>query len=242
MNELNKYSDYDYFDVPKPERVIRLLKCLRLFEQLGYDLTGIQENLCECYVEIGDHAKALYYLRLSIDKSIKEIYGRQEEIQRVYEEKVNRVRRTDKAIKRKEKMLTRKILRLCQILFDMLDGKGQNIEIEEEIARSAELIRRICYPEVLNFEYIGCLMFIATFAIRRGQFVGLEDQLATLRELINGYEEVSRGSECPKPPDVMISYWHLIKAIFLMAQKKYLEAYDHAVSSLRGNHFDPRVH
>lgn len=47
---------------------------MKLFEELGYDLTNLYENICECYVEIGDMKKALSFLRMSIDNTIKQTY------------------------------------------------------------------------------------------------------------------------------------------------------------------------
>ena len=34
----------------------------------------------------------------------------------------------------------------------------------------AELLRKITYPDILNFQYIGCFMLIITYEIRNGNF------------------------------------------------------------------------
>lgn len=41
LNELNKYSDPSFFDVPQPERIVKFLKCWKLFKKLGYDCSSL---------------------------------------------------------------------------------------------------------------------------------------------------------------------------------------------------------
>jgi len=71
LNQLNKYTDMKYFKVPKPERIVRYLYCIKLFDDLGYDKTNLYENIADCYMEIGDLQNAIVYLRQSIEMTIK---------------------------------------------------------------------------------------------------------------------------------------------------------------------------
>lgn len=41
LNELNKYCDYAYFNISKPERIIRFLKCRKMFVDMNYDKTNL---------------------------------------------------------------------------------------------------------------------------------------------------------------------------------------------------------
>lgn len=100
---------------------------MKLFESLNYDLTSLYENICECYVELGDTEKALEILRIAINKTIRQLYGQPEQIEKVYEKKLAKLYKTDKNKRKIEKVLRRMILRLCQILYMSHTGiPGQN--------------------------------------------------------------------------------------------------------------------
>ena len=53
LNLLNKYSDPQYFNVAKAERLIKYLKCVELFEEIGYDKVSLYENISDCYTGLG---------------------------------------------------------------------------------------------------------------------------------------------------------------------------------------------
>lgn len=74
--------------------------------------------------------KALECLRITINKTIKELYGSHEEIDKIYERKIVKLHKHDKSKKKIEKKLRRMILRICQILYMTHTGiPGQNAEV-----------------------------------------------------------------------------------------------------------------
>lgn len=66
LNKLSQYSDPRYFDVPKPERIIRYLEAYKLFKEYGYNESNLCENIGDCYLALGDIPNAIKYLRQAI--------------------------------------------------------------------------------------------------------------------------------------------------------------------------------
>lgn len=51
----------------------------------------------------------------------------------------------------------------------------------------AEILRKITYPDILNFEYIACLMFIIKFKISNRDLIDIDSKMEVLYELLKGY-------------------------------------------------------
>ena len=64
------------------------MKCLKLYEKLGYDRTNLYENISSCYLELKDYENAIKFLKDSIDLTIKELYGNENQIDVHYQAKL----------------------------------------------------------------------------------------------------------------------------------------------------------
>lgn len=112
---------------------------------------------------------------MSIEMSIIDTYGKEEEVDNIYEEKINKRYRADKTMKKKEKAIKRKILRLCRLLYNTYTPG--NIQVANQLTANSELLRKISYPEILNCEYISCLFYILSCKIKMNDISDIEPKI-----------------------------------------------------------------
>lgn len=94
----------------------------------------------------------------------------------------------------------------------------------------------IIYPDVFNYEYIYCLLYIVGSKVRCNDFEGIETEMEGLKELIIGYEDIHKGDlNCLISPDLLFSYWYYNRATISFHANNYLEAYESFIRSLQGN-------
>ena len=78
---LNKYSDPQYFNVPKAERLIKYLKCAELFDEINYSKSKLYENIADCYYGLEKHKDAIRYIEEAIAMEEKTLFASGETIE-----------------------------------------------------------------------------------------------------------------------------------------------------------------
>lgn len=70
LNELQQYSNPNFFDVSKPERILKYLQCFKLFKKLGYKVDKVCENIADCYESLEEFTNCVKYMQICVDLTI----------------------------------------------------------------------------------------------------------------------------------------------------------------------------
>lgn len=81
--------------------------------------------------------------------------------------------------------------------------------------KKTELLRKISYPDILNFEYIACQLFIISCHIKMKKLNGIEAKMEIVNDLIQAFADYNhKNPTCEIPIEIVHSFWLVTKGEF----------------------------
>lgn len=170
---MNKYSDPKYFKDSKPQRLIKYLNCLTLFEKLGYNTSNLCENISDCYKEMEEYENSIRFIKDSIQIEEAQLHSEGGGIDAIFLAKTQKVYRYGRQNRQREKLLRRKIIKLVKVLY--ASYKPDHNDVSAELTLAVDKLKKVTFPRILNNEYVTACIIQVKYKFRSGDFTCMRE-------------------------------------------------------------------